>query len=159
MNELRSAYLHAGQIIAAEAPTLVSTILGPCVAVCLWDARRRVGGMNHYMLPHWAGQEEGGRFGNLATARLFEQVLALGSRRQNLVAKVFGGACVIPNLRATSKQDLGAQNIEIARKTLAALAVPIVAEDVGGRRGRKVRFQTDDGAAWVARLGGPAHGD
>lgn len=146
------AYLHAGHLLVSAGPTAVTTILGSCVAVCLWDPRLRAGGLNHFLLPHWVGNGQSSpRFGNVATARLVEEMLALGSRKPDLQAKVFGGASVLAAF-AGRKDHLGMKNVDLAMQVLAAHGIPVVARDVGGERGRKLIFHTDEGVAWVKVL-------
>ena len=149
---LTSVYLHPGQVFASPDPAVVTTILGSCVAVCIWDPVLRVGGANHYLLPH--GAENGpssARFGNVAVPRLIQRLISFGSRKRSLEAKVFGGACV---LKAFGEHEgrLGRKNVEVAYAVLQREGIPVVAEDLGGDRGRKVVFHTDDGAAWVKEL-------
>lgn len=146
-------YLHPGQLHAAAGPVTITTILGSCVAICLFDRARGVGGTNHYLLPHHADERSGSsRFGNVAMRRLLDHVLALGARRHELEAKLFGGACVLEAFRANERQHLGAQNVAAARTLLHAQSIPVRAEDVGGRRGRKLVFRVDDGTALVKLL-------
>ena len=145
----RSVYLHAGQVHAAAEPSSLVTVLGSCVAVCLWDREAGVGGMNHFLLPHPTLRERSPRFGAFAMPHLLEQVLGLGARRERLEAKVFGGACVIEAFRG---RNLGSENAELALKALEEARIPVVERDVGGRHGRKLVFHTDVGAAWVRRL-------
>lgn len=140
-------YLHPGQLACCEAPTRLVTILGSCVAVCLFDPARRIGGMNHFLLPQ-GGQAL--RYGNVAIEQLLSEILALGATPRSLRAKVFGGANVIGHHPAEG--GLGAQNVAIARVLLERERIPIVAEDLLGTRGRKLVFTTDDGAAWVRKL-------
>jgi chemotaxis protein CheD len=145
-------YLHAGQLVAFREPRAISTVLGSCVAVCLWDAGAGVGGMNHYVLPHRAGAlETSPRFGNVAMGGLLDELVRLGARFARLQAKVFGGASVLGSARVGGT-SLGADNVELARSLLAAAGIPVVAEDTGGERGRRLIFQTDDGLAFVKRL-------
>lgn len=149
----KSHYLHAGQLFFDHAPTIVTTIVGSCVAVCLWDARSGIGGVNHYLLASAPGATAPlGRFGSTAIPELVERVVKLGAKRERLEAKIFGGACVMPTLKSAGGGSLGARNVEIARELLSKLSIPIVASDVGGARGRKVIFHTDDGTAWVKHL-------
>jgi chemotaxis protein CheD len=123
----------------------VTTILGSCVAVCIWDRR-----------PRWAAQSlppslrppASPRFGDSAIALLIGRLLELGAHRGRLSAKVFGGACVLEAFRA-DEWSLGARNVEIAREQLAAASIPVVGEDVGGDLGRKLVFHVRTGAAWV----------
>jgi chemotaxis protein CheD len=145
-------YLHPGRIFAASEPHQVTTILGSCVAVCLWDPLRCVGGVSHYQLPAWVGSGQSSpKFGNVAVAQLIAQVLDLGAAKQNLQAKIFGGACVIEAFRRIDGH-LGSMNVKVALRMLANAGIALVAEDVGGQRGRKLVFHTDDGAAWVKTL-------
>ena len=145
-------YLHPGRLFVSAELCAVTTILGSCVAVCLWDPNLRAGGISHYVLPHWAGPRQSSpRFGNLAIQQLIEQTLALGSRRRDLHAKLFGGAQMV----GVPKQDgghLGERNVAVAREILGREGIPILAEDVGGREGRKLIFQTADGSVLVRRL-------
>ncbi|HEU4387729.1 MAG TPA: chemotaxis protein CheD [Blastocatellia bacterium] len=149
----RSAfYLHPGRIFAAAEPYQVTTILGSCVAVCLWDPLRCVGGVSHYQLPSWVGSVQSSpKFGNVAVSQLMERLLELGAARQNLQAKIFGGACVIEAFRRFDGH-LGSKNVQMAVTLLDSAGIAVAAEDVGGQRGRKLVFNTDDGAAWVKTL-------
>ncbi len=148
----RPVFLHAGQLIESADPCRVTTILGSCVAVGVWDVWSGVGGINHYMLPLAAAQRSGSaRFGSVALPLLLTRLTALGARQGGLRAKVFGGACVLEAMRESA---LGGKNVELARRFLAERGIPIVAEDVGGDRGRKLVFTTGDGAAEVRFLTG-----
>jgi chemotaxis protein CheD len=138
-------------LVSAE-PVRLTTIVGSCVSVCLWDPSHRIGGMNHFLLPFGGGTGPASlRFGNTAIARLVESVLELGAARAGLVAKVFGGACVIDAFLERG-EHLGIRNAQAAVDALAGEGVPIVASDAGGRRGRKVVFDTADGAVWVREI-------
>ena len=142
-------YLHPGQLFAPAEPHAVTTVLGSCVAVCLWDRRRRIGGINHYMLPdRGADVAASPKFGVVAIRRLLDALYALGARRGDLCAKVFGGACVIAGIPDTP-HHLGAQNARLAAATLAAEGICVLVEDTGGRRARRLVFHTDAGDAWI----------
>lgn len=142
----RSVYLHAGQLIVATEPTQITTVLGSCVAICLWDPETRIGGMNHYMLPmNPAVADRAARFADTATTALFDSLLKAGAALSRMEAKVFGGASVL----GIAGSVLGDKNIRAARQQLAERRVPIVAEDVGGTQGRKLVFRTDTGFSTV----------
>jgi chemotaxis protein CheD len=146
------AYLHPGELLASAEPFTVTTILGSCVAACLFDAEAGVGGLTHAVLPYGpAGAAQPGRFGNLAVPALARRLVAAGARPASLRAKLFGGACVLDAFRG-EERPLGAQNVDAAREALAALGIPVVAEAVGGARGRRLRFHTGDGTALVHAL-------
>ena len=144
-------YLHPGQIFVSTESHAVTTILGSCVSVCLWDPISDIGGLNHFLLPFDVGGQASGRFGNLAMRELIERLLSIGAEQNRLQAKLFGGACVLEAFRHRANH-LGSQNVEVARGMLAALNVPIIGEDVEGRNGRKLIFHTDTGSAWIKLL-------
>lgn len=154
-SERGKIYVPPGGFSIARMPTAISTILGSCVSVCLWDEGAKIGGMNHFLLPHWT--EGGGaawRYGNAAIDGLIEALVASGARVASLQAKVFGGARVLAVFAGNggSAGHLGARNVEVAHQTLERRGIPIVAQATGGERGRKLIFHTDDGSAWVKLL-------
>ena len=149
---LPSVYLHPGQIFVAVGPAAVTTILGSCVAVCIWDGTLGIGGINHFLLPMGARTATMGlRYGNVAIEKLLERLASTGTQPVNLRAKVFGGACVLDAMRG-KENHLGGKNVDIARKALAEAGIPVVASDVGGNRGRKLIFFPHDGSALVKLL-------
>jgi chemotaxis protein CheD len=149
---LPSAFLHPGQMLVSATPIRLTTIVGSCISVCLWDSVSRIGGVNHFLLPFGGGIGPSTlRFGNVAVARLIESLVALGSARADLVAKVFGGACVIDAFLERG-EHLGMRNAQAAVDALAQERVPIVASDTGGRRGRKIIFDTASGTVWVREI-------
>jgi chemotaxis protein CheD len=142
----RVVYLHAGQLLVAPEPTQITTVLGSCVAICLWDSRLGIGGMNHFMLPmNPAAHERQERFADSATAALVDGLVSAGARLSRLEAKVFGGASVL----GFGGSALGEKNIRAAQIELASRRIPIVAADVGGNHGRKVMFRTNNGFSTV----------
>jgi chemotaxis protein CheD len=145
-------YLQPGRIHATAAPSTLRTILGSCVAICLYDPTLPAGGMNHYLLPYrFADSGEPTRFAAPALARLIAAMLDLGGRKSRLQAKVFGGACVLQSVTPAGN-DLGSRNAAVAFELLAEERIPVIAHDVGGSRSRKLIYRTDDGAAFIRRL-------
>lgn len=148
----QSAYLLPGQLFVSAENCTVTTILGSCVSVCLWDPAAQIGGINHFLLPAFNGEGlASARFGTIAIKELLDQLARLGSQKRNLLAKVFGGACVLEAFR-DRQHHLGMQNVEVARAMLEAESIPLVSQDIGGQRGRKLIFHTADGTAWVKPL-------
>jgi chemotaxis protein CheD len=148
----KKIYLLPGQLYASAERAVVTTILGSCVSVCLYDPLTQIGGVNHFLLPVAdADGQKSPRFGNVAVPDLVAKVVKLGAERKRLQAKLFGGANVIEAFR-DQKNHLGMQNVRIARELLAAARIPVIGEDVGGQSGRKLVFLTDDGSAWIKEL-------
>jgi len=134
----------------------IGTLLGSCVAVCLWDRRQRLGGMNHFLLPLWNGEGLASpRYGNVAIARLIELMRELGSRPGNIEAKLFGGGTVIQV--GGGLWNIGERNAMVASDLLAAAGIPVTALDVGGAHSRRIRFLTATGEVYVRRIPVP-HG-
>jgi len=143
-------YLHAGHLYAAQTPTAITTVLGSCVAVCLYDPVAKVGGMNHFLLPLHVDREKSLRFGTVAVPQLVDAVLRAGASRGALVAKVFGGASVIAAIPRGRR--LGEENAILALRLLEEARIPVLDKDVCGSRGRKLVFFADEGTAWVRQL-------
>jgi len=140
-------FLYPGQVFVTRDPITISTILGSCAAICLWDRHKRAGGMNHYLLPE--GLEEGPnrlRYGNVANPELLKQVLALGCEIRNLQAKVFGGSSAFA---VDLSQSLGTRNVDLAEAFLRSAGIPIVERDVSGKHGRRLAFQVSDGLTTI----------
>ncbi len=145
-----------GEFFVDDHDILVTTTLGSCVAACLWDPRRRVGGMNHFMLPESSGLDGGNRagcYGAYAMELLINELLARGATRQALQAKVFGGGAVIAGMTSI---DVGERNTRFVLDYLHTEHIPVVSRDVQGIHPRKVCFLPASGRAIVKRLA-PAH--
>ncbi|MBO7567671.1 MAG: chemotaxis protein CheD [Bacteroidales bacterium] len=137
-------FLYPSTMFASAQPAEVTTILGSCVAVCLWDRYLGIGGINHYMLPTWNGMELASpKYGNIAIERLTERMLQLGCKKNNLVAKVFGGGEVITV--SSSTMHIGERNIMVAEEMLSERNIPIIGRSTGGKNGRKIIFNTHTG--------------
>ena len=139
-----SVFIHIGQIHIDHATCVISTVLGSCVAVCLYDTDLGIGGMNHYLLPFWNGDGlQTPKFGNVAIPRLIESMISKGSTPKTMEAKIFGGAMM--SMTAKDTMMIGYKNILVARDILREYRIPIIAEDVGGHNGRKIRFELEQG--------------
>ena len=148
---LQNVFLLPGAIHIATEPTLVTTILGSCIAVSLWDPVRRAGGMCHFVLPGDLGGGSSLRYGDAAINRLVEGLVSLGCRIRDLRAKVLGGADVLPV--STAAVTVGARNLQMALGRLRHHGVPVVAQRTGGRSGILIRMLTESGEVMVWRAG------
>ena len=145
----RQTYLHPGQLCFTTEPTVVTTVLGSCVSVCLYDEEHTAGGVNHFLLPGSLAHTDSPRFGESANAILLERFRKAGVPVSRLRAKVFGGA----SMGGSSAGDLASRNVEVAVAFLRGYGIPVVSQDTGGERGRKLIFRTSDATAWVRLLG------
>jgi chemotaxis receptor (MCP) glutamine deamidase CheD len=140
-------FLYPGQLFVTRDPITISTILGSCAAICLWDRHKKAGGMNHYLLPE--GVADGPnrlRYGNVANPELLKQVLALGCEIRNLQAKIFGGSSAFA---VDMSQSLGTRNVDLAEKFLRSAGIPVVEKEVSGKHGRRLVFQIADGITTI----------
>ena len=137
-----STFIHVGQLHVDVAPAAISTVLGSCIAVCLYDTRLGIGGMNHYLLPFWNGNGlQSLRFGNISIPLLIEAMIEKGSSIRTMEAKIFGGASM--NASTNENMMIGKKNILVAREILQSYKIAIIAEDVGGINGRKIQFDIE----------------
>lgn len=140
----KSYYLYPSKLIATKTETKVITVLGSCVAVCIHDKVKNIGGINHYMLPLWNGRDlPSPKYGNIAIEKLIDKMVSLGSEKKNLEAKIFGGGDVI---KVENKMfNIGIRNIEIAKKILSEQEIPVINQSTGTNSGRKILFNTKTG--------------
>lgn len=138
--QLNEYFLRPGYIYVPRVPTLISAVLGSCVAVCLWDKKQEYGGMNLFLYPQTRDPEKAtSQYGNVATKTLIRLFLEEGSRKKNLEAQIFGGA----HPESTGeKAEVSRRNIAVARHVLGKNGIRIISEDVGGTRGRKLVYNT-----------------
>ncbi len=138
-----------GEYFVSGEELVIMTVLGSCIAACLWDTRMRVGGMNHFLLPEGAAPDMSGRYGSYAMELLINEMLKLGARRESLQAKIFGGAQVVHNFTAL---NVGERNTRFVRQYLHTERIALVSEDVLDIHPRKLCYFPTTGKAMVKRL-------
>lgn len=145
-------YLIPGKIFVAAQPFAITTIVGSGVALCLWDSEHRIGGANHFMLPEGPDYDkESTRYGNISNPALLQRLSKLGANPKALEAKVFGGSLPKVNF-GQEVGHVGDRNVQTVLHFLKLHGIRLVHSDVGGTRGRKIVFHTDDGRTWAESL-------
>ena len=132
---------------------MLCTLLGSCVAVCLYDPVERVGGMNHILLPGRADLkhfDSAARYGINAMELLINRIMSLGGRRKRFVAKAFGGAHVIPAI--SPENGVGRKIAAFILEFLELEGIDLVSHDLGGHEARKILFHTDTGEVLLKRI-------
>ena len=154
-NDLKKVLIHPGDHFATKSPVLISTLLGSCVAVCLFDPETKVAGMNHFLLANRRyarnlplSVTDAGRYGVNAMELLINDLMRLGADRGRLKAKAFGGGAVLPDVGTDNFLCVGDVNERFIREFLKTEGIKLVAEDLGGNRGRVIRFRTDTFAVY-----------
>ena len=138
--------------ITSAKDEIVATVLGSCISVCMRDPQAGVGGLNHFLLPKNNGGSDthaGERYGDTAMEVLINGLMKRGARRNQLEAKVFGGARV---LSGATMLAIGEGNITFVNEFLAREGIPVVSKDVGGTRSRRIHYQPSTGRAWVQHV-------
>jgi chemotaxis protein methyltransferase CheR len=141
-----------GELHASAAPVWITTLLGSCVAACLFDPTSGVGGMNHFLLPDGTGDRETASYGIHAMELLINEIMKLGGDRRQLQAKVFGGSQILQH--TSSSTCVGTRNGNFVKEFLSVESIPIVGELLGGDTGMQVQFLSSNGRARVRRIEG-----
>ena len=155
--------IHPGEYYSTGEDTIISTVLGSCVAVAIFDPAKAVGGLNHFMLPGElasgkpAAEElaanPNAKYGMFAMELLINDLMKMGLSKSSMRAKVFGGGAV---LRFTdgSTSSIPVSNVEFAFEYLREERIPVLASDVGGHDPRKIFFYARTGKVLLKRIAG-----
>lgn len=147
--ELFKYNLQPGYIFINKSPSIVATVIGTSVVVCLWDLKKRYGGANQFVQPIAKTKKQSTVFyGSIATPTLIKMMLNQGSQICNLEAQIIGGG-IPPHKKEC---NLGEKNIEIARRILNKFSVSVVSCDIGGYKGRKLYFHTENGECIIHKV-------
>ncbi len=142
--------------ISIEQEAVLRTILGSCVGICLFDLKTRIAGMAHIMLPVQKEEESNKlKYADTAIPFLLSQLTNAGVDKKNLQAKIAGGASMFVTSEGSFMAEIGKRNIETVQMILADLHIPIIAEDVGGTRGRTIDLFVRDGRLRIKKFSEP----
>lgn len=156
-NPMQRVIIGPGEFYVSTQPVIISTLLGSCVAACLYDPVQRILGMNHFLLAYrhpflsnTVLESDAGRYGLYAMELLINDMLRLGANKLNLKAKVFGGGNVL-QLREENclGQAVGDTNLRFIKEFLHNERIPIVSSSIGGNIGRKIHFLGSDFSVYV----------
>lgn len=143
--------VQVGHFEAVKNPTKIEIqALGSCVGIVLYDKEARVGGMAHPMLPNIASASAAsrnnlGKFVDTAIDELIKEMLKQGAKKENIIAKLSGGANMFPEITTAGSLQIGMRNIESAGDKLKILGISVIAEDTGGTFGRTITLDTING--------------
>ncbi|MBU3020707.1 chemoreceptor glutamine deamidase CheD [Aestuariibacter sp. A3R04] len=148
-----AAKILPGQYFVTNEDKLIVTVLGSCVAACIFDPITEIGGMNHFMLPSNKAVDrdnlQATRYGVHAMEVLINDCLSLGAEKKRLVAKVFGGAKVLPTY---IQNNIGASNSEFVLTFLRTENIPIISSDLMNNYARKIYFTPSNGTVLMKRI-------
>ena len=139
---------------AIEPERPLATLLGSCVAVCLFDPHARVGGLNHFMLPNIRRGSNDDvdtlLSGSYAMEALLNALLQRGAKKVRLQAKAFGGGTIINT--SGPLMSIGTRNADFTKEWLQREGIPLLASDFLGPWSRKVLFVPTTGDAFCRRM-------
>lgn len=131
--------LTQGDIVVSRAENIVlKTLLGSCIAVCMFDEDAHVGGMNHYLLPgreYGTFRSQNTLYGATAIDKLYRCLIEQGAHKSHIVCKAFGGASVL-----STSMDIGLKNINFTKRYLQAIQVELINYSFGGKQARSIKF-------------------
>lgn len=144
-----------GEFFVSDEDIVITTVLGSCVAACIWDRHAGIGGMNHFMLPGGEGGRDAdpvglaGRYGVFAMEQLINELIKRGGRKANFEAKVFGGGQVLRNMTSI---NIGERNAQFVEQFLRTEGIRIGARDLLDVHPRRVAFFPATGRALCKKL-------
>lgn len=141
--------------IAQPPAKLVTRGLGSCLGITIYDPIKKIGAMAHTMLPDIDKariKSNPCRFTNSAIRKMVEDLEKLGSKREHLVAKLFGGAHMFSFIGSDSVLNVGQKNGEVALTTLKELGIKVKAQETGGTFGRTIELNLENGKAWIKTI-------
>ncbi|WP_446897257.1 chemotaxis protein CheD [Clostridium sp. LBM24168] len=141
----------------ASSPDVIMTIgLGSCIGIAMYDRAKSIGGLAHIMLPdstQFSAVKNPMKFADLAIPMLIEKLEKLGVKKRNLEAKIAGGASMFNFSDKSMVMDIGNRNGKSVKVALEKYSIPILAEDLGGNKGRTMIFDTSSGIVKIRTVG------
>ncbi|HBC97146.1 MAG TPA: chemotaxis protein CheD [Clostridium sp.] len=157
VSEIKEIKVGIADMNTAGSPNRIITIgLGSCVGIALYDDKSNIGGLAHIMLPdstQFSNKKNPLKFADLAIPLLIEKLEKLGVNRRNLKAKIAGGASMFNFPDKSVMMDIGNRNGKAVKHMLEKCSISILAEDLGGNKGRTMILDTSDGSVKIKTVG------
>lgn len=155
--ELKDVRVGIADLNTVEAPGKIITVgLGSCIGIAIYDRIKRIGGLAHIMLPdstQFSNVTNPMKFADLAIPMLVEKMEKMGSSKRNMKAKIAGGASMFNFSDKNMITDIGSRNGIAVKVALEKAGIPLIAEDIGGNKGRTVTLDADTGAFQIRIVG------
>ena len=135
-------FLLPGEYHVTKKQMSIDTLLGSCVGVCLYNSKNGYAAMNHFLLdrPNDEQTTDIGRYGTTSTDQIISTLMSVDDNPFNYRAQIFGGAAVVDAL--TDSRNIGGRNMLVAQEVLDSYRIRVTKKDVGGTRGRRIKFDT-----------------
>ncbi|MDH4201135.1 MAG: chemotaxis protein CheD [Spirochaetia bacterium] len=148
-------FLKPGEMHWGETDTRIRTILGSCVAICLWHPVLKVGGMCHYLLPsrrvRAPTDELDGRYGEEAMEMLMKELQKTKALPKDYNVKIFGGANMFSEIIKDGGINVGEKNIAKAAELMTKHGFKVTSQDTGGIEHRSILFDVWSGDVWLKK--------
>ncbi len=135
--------------ISNDSKALITSALGSCVAITLYDKSRKLGGMIHYILPENPGGKKKAKYADSGIIILLERMLEFKSKKEDLEAKMIGGATMFEEFMDDAENSIGKRNVKKGKEILRKLGIKLTAQDIGGNYGRSIKFKLSDGHVYI----------
>ncbi|MDY6862456.1 MAG: chemotaxis protein CheD [Thermodesulfobacteriota bacterium] len=145
--------INGGEFYVSVEPKIIYTLIGSCVAVCLFDSQMHIGGMNHFLLPgnpDMKSFNDSARYGINAMELLINDMMSLGADRRQFMAKVFGGGHILQKI--STQQSPGPKNAQFVLAFLNKEKIKVTGMDLGGKKARKIFFNTYTGEVFLKSI-------
>lgn len=142
--------------LVLDPGTIMTIGLGSCIGIALYDRILKVAGLSHIMLPdstQFKNVTNPMKFADSAIPILIEKMQKQGCRKQNIVAKIAGGASMFNFSDKSIISDIGKRNSEAVKRALKDIGIPIIAEDTGGDKGRTMILEASSGKVTLKIVG------
>jgi chemotaxis protein CheD len=142
--------------IATVPDKIITVGLGSCVGIVIYDKQNGIGGLAHIMLPdsmQFSNITNPLKFADLAIPILINKVESSGANKRNLMAKIAGGASMFNFADKSLIMDIGNRNSTAVKSILQKFSVPLIAEDIGGNKGRTIIFDTSSNMLQIKTVG------
>jgi chemotaxis protein CheD len=141
-----------GKYIVGKSPDILLAIgLGSCIGCNIYDPKLKIGGLAHIMLPNSKqylnvkSKLSNNKFADIAISLLVKEMISNGSKIEDMVAKIVGGAHIFEGIIKNDSLDIGKRNEEAVKEELKKLGIKIIAKSTGGNIGRTTRFELETG--------------
>ncbi len=145
-------FLQPGEFYWGDSDTRIKTLLGSCVAVCMWHPRLMIGGMSHSLLPargNHAADDLSARYIDESFELFMREINKAKARPQDFIVKLFGGGDMFKEIWQGSGPSVGEKNIAMARSLIEKYGFTLKAEHVGGSGHRNIIFDLWSGDVWM----------
>lgn len=148
-------YLKIAEMKAAGGNSVLKTVVGSCICLCMWEKEKHIGGMVHIMMPKYKKSDPNtAKYADTAVKALFKLMIKKGCKKENIKATIAGGANMFGFNKENDIKTVGSQNEEIVKKELKELQIKIVREETGGNSGRHIDFLCQTGEVKIKTVGG-----